>query len=296
MLERANIATDTVCGEVALSRCEVCIQGWRHTGVDISGRKLVGYIALSLFIVAAVALNLYSPQENRVIIEYGRVVENSSILLGLIDGLNLCNLSVTALLVSLTYTSRLPRSRVALLAAAFLGSQALSYFLIGTGVLSVLSALMWTSGVPRYFITRIAASLMLILGGVVLVNALWPGSIWVPRPPATLSDRIKNSLYSMGVAGVALAGALLALHNIPCACTGGVYFTFLSMISDSDALFPKLAAYVTLYTLPSLTILVLALNRHTYNYLTNLLGAGRTHRMVLGILMVLLAATLLLLI
>lgn len=215
--------------------------------------------------------------------------------LGLIDGLNICNLSMTALLSSTAYTSRLPRSRIVLLAATFLGSQALAYFLIGMGILGTLDILQELSEIPQHLVTRIAASIMLVLGGVVFVNALWPGTINIPSPPASLSKRIRNYLYSLGVVGVTLAGALLALHSIPCSCTGGVYFTFLSTISDSEFKVTELATYTVLYVLPSFTILAISLNKYTYTYVNIILNKGRSYRAALGILIALVAIVLLLL-
>jgi cytochrome c biogenesis protein CcdA len=215
-------------------------------------------------------------------------------LLGLINGLNLCNLSVAALLASTAYSSGLSRARIATLAAAFLGSQALAYFLLGVGLLGALGILEEAGGVPQHLVTRIAASIMLIVGGAVLVNALWPGTVTLPRPPAALSKRVESSLYSLGVLGAAATGALMALHSIPCSCTGGVYFTFLSSISGSSLRVAELLVYVLFYTVPPALVLAVSLNRRTYTYVSTILGRGRVYRAVLGVLMALVATALLL--
>lgn len=276
-----------------MSECSVCVE--EGVGAGTGDRKLAAYALLALFIVVAVSLNLYTIRDRGMIVEYGDR-EEPSVLLGLIDGLNLCNLSLTIFLVSLAYTSGVPRSRMLLLATAFLGSQAAMYFAIGTGILGTLKALTLASSVPRYLITRIAASAMLVLGGVMLANSIWPGALWTPRPLAWLSERMRRHLYSLGLLGAGLGGALVALHSIPCACTGGVYITFLSMIVESEAVAPKIAGYVILYILPPLAILALSLNRHTYGYIAGLLSKGRAYKAVLGALISVLAATLLLII
>jgi hypothetical protein len=59
-----------------------------------------------------------------------------------------------------------------------------------------------------------------------------------------------------GVPAVFAAGILIGFHNFPCACTGGVYMTFLSFISGSSLRIPYLLAYNTVFILPLTAILV----------------------------------------
>lgn len=278
-----------------MDHCEICIEEHSHRPASARDGKIAGLIVLALFIGVAIVLNLYSPK-NELIIFYNSNIEKSSVVLGLIDGLSICNLSLVALLVSLAYTSGIPRSKVALLATAFLGAQAFVYFLLGLGILNALKTLMWVSDIPRYMVTRVTASIMLVLGGVVLVNAIKPGYIWLPSPPESLSRWIRYFIYSKGFIGVALAGALLALHNMPCACSGSIYITFLSIISGSEEALTTLLTYIILYLVPSATILLASLNKYTYNYITQRLSSGRILRATIGGLMIAIASTFLLII
>jgi len=216
-----------------------------------------------------------------------------TVYLGLLDGLNICNLSLASLLASLVYSSRISRSRVALIAALFLGSQAVIYYMLGIGLVGSISFLQSITGLPEHFITRIASSLMFVLGGVVVVNALYPGALPVLHPPRRVSEAIANGIYSLGLVGVVLAGSLLAVHSIPCTCTGGVYFTFLSTISSSDYKLLELLVYVMFYIIPSTTILVLALNGHTYRYINKLMASSSNYKVVLGVAMMVVAILLL---
>lgn len=214
--------------------------------------------------------------------------------LGLIDSLNLCNLSVTVLLASIAYSFRFTRSRIVSLAIAFLGSQALVYFFLGIGVLGVLDIFQGLTRIPQHLVTRVAASITFVFGGVVFANAIWPDTINIPHLLTSFHKHVRKGLFSLGIVGAVLAGILLALHSIPCACTVGVYFTFLSSISNSELGIIELLVYVILYVTPSAIILVASLNKYTYTYINMILNKGRIYKVVLGMLMALAAIMVLL--
>jgi len=64
-----------------------------------------------------------------------------------------------------------------------------------------------------------------------------------------------------GVPAVFAAGILIGLHNFPCACTGGVYMTFLSLIADSPFKIPYLFAYNLVFVVPLVAILTIFSSR-----------------------------------
>ena len=176
------------------------------------------------------------------------------ISLGLIDGLNICSLGLLGLFLSLMYTTQTDRKTILGYGAVYIGSVFLSYVMVGLGV----TLLFITLPTVPHFLARMAAAGMLAIGAANIVNYFRPHTIPLMMGSVShaLSSRAVRFMKAGGVPAVFAAGILIGFHNFPCACTGGVYMTFLSFISGSPLRIPYLLAYNAIFILPLTAILV----------------------------------------
>ena len=144
------------------------------------------------------------------------------------------------------------RRTIVFLGSAYIIGMYLSYFMAGLGI--VLLAV----NLPSHFLSRIGAGLMLFFGIANVLNYFVPGviptMIWSSIGEKTV-NYMKFLGKTMSVSLATLVGILAGLHNFPCACTGGVYFTFLSFISSSSLFFIYLIVYNLIFVIPFIIIL-----------------------------------------
>jgi hypothetical protein len=176
------------------------------------------------------------------------------ILLGLIDGLNICSLGLLGLFLSLMYASQTDRKTILGYGAVYIGSVFLSYLMVGLGA----TLLFTTLPTVPHFLARIAAAGMLAIGVANIINYMRPDTIPLKMESVShaLSGRAIRFMKGGGVSAVFAAGILIGFHNFPCACTGGVYMTFLSLIADSPFKIAYLFAYNAVFIVPLATILL----------------------------------------
>jgi len=176
------------------------------------------------------------------------------ISLGLIDGLNICSLGLLGLFLSLMYSTQTDRNTILGYGAVYIGSVFLSYVMVGLGVTLLFVTL---PSVP-HFLARIAATGMLAIGIANIVNYFRPHTIPLMMESVShaLSSNAVRFMKAGGLPAVFVAGVLIGFHNFPCACTGGVYMTFLSLTSGSPFRIPYLLAYNGVFILPLTAILV----------------------------------------
>jgi cytochrome c biogenesis protein CcdA len=72
-----------------------------------------------------------------------------------------------------------------------------------------------------------------------------------------------NYMKKAGYFSSLMAGILAGLHNFPCACTGGVYPTFVSLIADTSNSILLLIAYNLLLIFPLVVILYVAADKNS---------------------------------
>lgn len=176
--------------------------------------------------------------------------------LGLVDGLNICSLGLLGLFLSLMYATQTDRRTILGYGAIYISSVFFSYLMVGVGT----TLLFITLPTIPHFLARIAAGGMLAVGMANILNYFRPNSI--PLKVDSISHALGSKAVSFmkvgGVPAVFAAGILIGLHNFPCACTGGVYVTFLSLIADSPLKFAYLLVYNAVFIIPLATILLLS--------------------------------------
>jgi hypothetical protein len=214
------------------------------------------------------------------------------ISLGLIDGLNICSLGLLGLFLSLMYATQTDRKTIIGYGAVYISSVFLSYLMVGVGA----TLLFITLPMIPHFIARIAAAGMLAIGLANIINYYRPDTIPLKMESAShaLSTRAVRFMKAGGVPAVFAAGVLIGFHNFPCACTGGVYVTFLSLIANSPLKIAYLLAYNLVFIIPLSAILLVFSSRRAILQFRKMhaSNAART-TLVLGITMTVVGTALL---
>lgn len=180
----------------------------------------------------------------------------SLLVLGVLDGFNVCSLSLLTLFLSLLYTANAPRRTIILLGGIYIFSVFASYFLTGLGIL----LLAVNIPVVPHFLSRVAAAIMIFIGLANILNYLRPGLINLNFAPS-VGRRAIAYMQGGGVASTAIAGLLVGVHNFPCACTGGIYPMVITLIADVPLRIPYLLIYNLMFILPLSTILYTCSNK-----------------------------------
>lgn len=202
-------------------------------------------------------------------------------------------LALTALLISLMYSMNLERRKVVILGIIFLLSVFITYFLSGLGLLEAFSILSLLF-IPPHLISRVSAAIMLFVGSANVINYFIPDLIPIYSLLKFFRAEALRYIRIVSFSGITVAGFLVGLHNFPCACTGGIYFTFLSAIANSQFRTIYLLIYNFLFLIPSLTILMISTNKKLVKNVRNwLYRSHRRLRLLVGLLMIFLSLTIL---
>jgi hypothetical protein len=214
------------------------------------------------------------------------------ISLGLIDGLNICSLGLLGLFLSLMYTTQTDRRTILGYGAVYIGSVFLSYVMVGLGA----TLLFITLPMIPHLIARIAAAGMLAIGVANIINYYRPNAIPIRMESISheISSRAVRFMKVGGIPAIFAAGVLIGFHNFPCACTGGVYMTFLALIAGSPLKIAYLLAYNLVFIIPLTTILLVFSSRQAILRFRKMhtLNAAKT-TLILGVLMVIASTALL---
>lgn len=213
------------------------------------------------------------------------------ISLGLIDGLNICSLGLLGLFLGLMYATQTDRKTVMGYGAVYIGSVFLSYLMVGLGA----TLLFITLPMVPHLIARIAAAGMLAIGVANIINYYRPDTIPLKMTSVShaISTRAVRYMKAGGVPAVFAAGVLIGFHNFPCACTGGVYMTFLSLIADSPIKIAYLLAYNLVFIIPLTAILMVFSSRQAILRFRKMHAANAAKTtLALGILMTIAGAAL----
>ncbi len=186
------------------------------------------------------------------------------ILFGFLDAFNICTISLFALLISLLFSTNTRRINVITSGLSFIGGLFVAYFLTGLGILLIVVDI---PGAPHFF-SQAAVLIMIVFGTFNVINYLKPGLIptVIPNSLAKKSvDRMQSGVRAGVRAGgfisLGIAGVLAGLHNFPCACTAGVYMTFLGAVAGNPLQFFYILLYNLLFITPFLLILLFLSNK-----------------------------------
>ncbi|MBI4135478.1 hypothetical protein HY477_01975 [Candidatus Uhrbacteria bacterium] len=172
----------------------------------------------------------------------------------LIDSINPCAFSVLILTIAFLLSIGNLRGRVLRIGSIYILGLFLTYIAIGLGLLHTLHIF----NTP-HFMARVGAGLLIVLGGINLVNEFFPAFPLKLRIPHAVHHKMAT-LMEKGTAPTAFAlGVLVGLCEFP--CTGGPYLMVLGLLHDQTTYvrgLMYLVWYNLLFILPLVLILAIA--------------------------------------
>ena len=175
----------------------------------------------------------------------------------LLDSINPCAFSILLLTIAFLFTLGKTRSGILKIGGLYIFGLFLTYILIGLGILQTLQLF----NTPR-FMAKVGASLLILLGGINLINRYFPSFPIKLRIPQSAHRSMAKLMDKASIPSAFLLGVLVALCEFP--CTGGPYLMVLGLLHDK-AQFLNGAAYLLWYNivfvLPLIIILLIAGNK-----------------------------------
>jgi len=163
------------------------------------------------------------------------------IVSALLDSINPCAISV--LLITLGFFIELgsESKKVKIIGFFYILGAYLTYFLIGLGILRVLTFF----GIPNFF-SLLAGGLMIVWGGIELSQNFFPRVKQLFKIPDFSHSQIAILIQRGTLPAVFALGSLVAMFEFP--CTGGPYLSILALLRGQETYLAGLG-YLLIYNL-----------------------------------------------
>lgn len=175
----------------------------------------------------------------------------------LIDSINPCAFSVLILTIAFLVTIGSLRGNILKIGFSYIFGIFVAYLLIGLGILQAL----YLFNVPG-FMGKVGASLLILLGVVSLLNAVFPQLPFRFRLPHGVHKLMARYLEKGSTVTMFFLGGLIGLCEFP--CTGGPYLMILGFLHDASTYykgFAYLILYNAIFILPLVVLLLVASNK-----------------------------------
>jgi len=169
----------------------------------------------------------------------------------IIDSVNLCAFSVLLLTVAFLFSAGKLRSGIIKIGGFYIAGIFLVYVLIGLGIMQTLHFF----NAP-HFMAKIGASILILLGGINIINEFFPAFPVKLKIPASAHQKMAKLIEKSSAPAAFFLGALVGLSEFP--CTGGPYLMILGFLHDRAA-YAKGIAYLLFYNLIFILPLIIAL-------------------------------------
>lgn len=169
----------------------------------------------------------------------------------LLDSINPCAFSILLLTIAFLLSLGRLRTDIVKIGAAYIFGIFLVYLLIGLGLVQTLHLF----NTP-HFMARVGALLLLLMGGLNLVNHYFPTFPLKLQIPAAAHPPMAKLMKKGSLPAIFLLGALVGLCEFP--CTGGPYLLVLGLLHD-QATYWRGFLYLIFYNLVFIAPLVLLL-------------------------------------
>lgn len=174
----------------------------------------------------------------------------------LIDSINPCAFSVLLLTIAFLFSIGKKRLGILKIGGAYIFGIFVIYILIGLGILQTLHLF----NTP-HFMAKVGALLLVVLGGINLVNEFFPLFPIKLRIPKVAHNKMAYLMERASLGTAFLLGGLVGLCEFP--CTGGPYLMILGLLHDQNSYFlgvEYLFLYNLIFVLPLVIILFIAGN------------------------------------
>ncbi len=172
----------------------------------------------------------------------------------LVDSFQPCAFSVLLLTIGFLFSLGKERGKVAAIGLAYIAGIFIAYVAIGLGILGALGAF----GMPN-FAAKIGATILILVGAIEVLGALFPAFPIKLRIPAGTHGRIAVLMEKASVPMGLVLGAAVGLFEFPCA--GGPYLMILGLLHDSATHWEGLGfllLYNLVFVLPLVVVLAIA--------------------------------------
>lgn len=260
-----------------------------------SVRRLIYLLGTALILAGAWAFLRYAGGSSAFLWEFSR---QGSWLLPLvvvaafIDSINPCAFSVLLLTIAFLFSIGRTRGTVLKMGGIYVFGIFVAYVLIGLGILQALHLF----NTP-HFMAKIGAVLLVVLGGINLINEFVPSFPINLRIPHAAHGAMSRLMERASLPTVFALGVLVGLCEFP--CTGGPYLLVLGLLHDAGT-YVKGLGYLLLYNVifvaPLIIILLISANEALVTKVRAWQQHERSHmRLFGGIAMVVLGALIFLL-
>lgn len=176
----------------------------------------------------------------------------------LLDSINPCAFSVLILTIAFLLSIGRLRSNILKIGGFYILGLFVVYLGIGLGILQALHLF----NTPN-FMAKIGATLLIVLGGINIVNEFLPSFPLKLRIPKAAHPKMAALMEKASLPTAFLLGGLVGLCEFP--CTGGPYLLVLGLLHDKATFFKGLGyliLYNLLFVLPLIIILLIAGNEN----------------------------------
>jgi cytochrome c-type biogenesis protein len=170
------------------------------------------------------------------------------------DSINPCAFSILILTIALLVSMGKLRSGILKVGGAYILGIFVVYILIGLGILQALHLF----NTP-HFMAKIGATLLIVLGGINIINEFFPSFPIKLRIPQAAHSKMAVLMEKASVPTAFILGGLVGLCEFP--CTGGPYLMVLGLLHDNAKFvsgFGYLILYNLIFILPLVIILLIA--------------------------------------
>jgi cytochrome c biogenesis protein CcdA len=174
----------------------------------------------------------------------------------IIDSVNPCAFSILLLTIAFLFSIGRLRSGILKVGGAYILGLFLIYILIGLGILQTLHLF----NTPN-FMAKLGASLLIVLGGINLINEIFPAFPIKLRIPQAAHHWMAQLMEKGSLPTAFILGGLVGLCEFP--CTGGPYLMILGLLHDAASYlkgFGYLIYYNLIFILPLVIMLLIASN------------------------------------
>ena len=172
----------------------------------------------------------------------------------LIDSINPCAFSILLLTIAFLASVGKLRSKILTVGGVYILGIFTVYMLIGLGILQTLHLF----NTP-HFMARVGALLLIVLGGINLVNEFFPRFPVKLKIPQAAHHAMATLMEKGSVPTAFFLGGLVGLCEFP--CTGGPYLMVLGLLHDRGTFlsgFGYLWLYNLIFILPLVILLLIA--------------------------------------
>ena len=172
----------------------------------------------------------------------------------LIDSVNPCAFGILLLTIAFLFSLGKARADILKTGGVYILGLFAVYILIGLGILQVLHLF----NTP-HFMAKVGAALLVVLGGINLVNEFFPSFPFKLRIPQAAHHKMAELVNKASLPTAFFLGALVGLCEFP--CTGGPYLMVLGLLHDQETYLSGvgyLLFYNVLFILPLVIILLIS--------------------------------------